>query len=168
MVGAGCMTDPNVLGGDKYGLKFLFASGDTRIVHLFRAAGMGAGSNADEFPDELLSLQEANSGLEGSVYAVPVGKVFYMLAFTCYSESANDLMLSIQRNSTINNQALGDNLYQTNVDFSNSAAGGTDARHFVVGGLQFNAGDYVTPYGLAGAGNSGRWGFQCWGVECDV
>ena len=158
------MTDPNVLGGDQYGLKFLFESGNTRIVQLFRAAGMGAGSNANEFPNELLSLQEANSGLEGSVYAVPALKKFLMLAFTCYSESPTDLKLSIQRNSTINNSALGDNLYQTFCDFST----GSDARHFVVGGLQFNAGDYVTPYFLGSAGSAGRWGFQCWGVECDA
>ena len=158
------MTDPNVLGGDQFGLKFIFASGDTRIVQLFRAAGMGASSDASELPNELLSLQEANSGLEGSAYAVPVGKVFYMLAFTCYSESSNDLKLSIQRNSTINNQLLGDNLYQSFMDFST----GQDARHFVVGGLQFNAGDYVTPYAINVAGTAGRWGFQCWGVECDV
>ncbi len=157
------MTDPNVLGGDQFGLKFIFASGDTRIVHLFRAAGMGAGSNADELPNELLSLQEANSGLEGSVYAVPVSKVFYMLAFTCYSEGSTDIKLSIQRNSTINNSTLGDNLYQAMY-----VGGANNELVTVVGGLQFNAGDYVTPYGLAGAGSSGRWGFSCWGVECDA
>jgi len=159
------MTDPNVLGGDAFGLKFIFASGDTRIVHLFRAAGMGAASNPDELPNELLSLQEANSGLEGQAYSVPVNKIFYMLAFTIYSESSTDIKLSIQRNSTINNSTLGDNLYQQML----AGGGKNDGRvPTVVGGLQFNAGDYVTPYGLDGAGSSGRWGFQCWGVECDV
>ena len=155
------MTDPDVLGGDQYGLKFIFGS-DTRIVHLLRFAGMGASSDAHEFPEEILSLNEADGGLEGSAYAVPVGKVFYMLAFSCYSEATTDLNLSIQRNSTINNSALGDNLYQY------AFTGGADVANIVVGGLQFNAGDYVTPYGLAGAGSSGRWGFSCWGVECDA
>lgn len=158
------MTDPNVLGGDKYGLKFLFASGDTRIVHLFRSAGMGAGSNASEFPNELLSLQEANSGLEGSVYVVPVAKKFFMMSFYCLGEGTTDMKLSIQRNSTINNQALGDNLWQGYWEMGADSPNRTET---CVHGLQFNAGDYVTPYNLLGAGHL-RWGFQCWGVECDA
>jgi len=158
------MTDPNVLGGDQFGLKFIFASGDTRIVQLGRAAGLGAGSDAHEFPNELLSLVEMNSGLEGSVYSVPVGKVFFMLAFICQTEGTTDIKLSIQRNSTVNNQALGDNLWQCY--WQQDTASETKIPT-VVGGLQFNAGDYITPYNLAGAGAT-RWGFQCWGVECDA
>ena len=159
------MTDPNVLGGDKYGLKFLFDSGNTRIVQLCRAAGLGT-SASDQFPNELLSLVEMNSGLEGSVYAVPVGKVFYMLAFQMVSEGVDDIKLSIQRNSTINNSALGDNLYQIYMDFSSKPDRALSP--IAVGGLQFNAGDYVTPYNLSGAGHGGRWSFQCWGVECNA
>jgi len=162
MVGARRMTDPNVLGGDKYGLKFLFDSGNTEIVHLARMAGMGAGSDAHEFPNELLSLQKADSGLEGSAWSVPAAHVFYMMACTVFSPVTSDLSFSIQRNSTINNQALGDNLWQSYID--NTAT--HNPQTFVVGGLQFNAGDYVTPYELTGSGQ--RWGFNCWGVLCDA
>jgi len=156
------MTDPNVLGGDKYGLKFLFESGNTRIVHLFRSYGMGSVTN--DFPNELLSLQEANSGLEGSAYSVPVGKKFYMLAFYCQVDGSTDIEISIQRNSTIDNQALGDNLWQGVWEMSTDAGMRGEQ---VVGGLQFNAGDYITPYNLNGAGHA-NWAFNCWGVECDA
>ena len=156
------MTDPNVLGGDAFGLKFLFDSGNTEIVHLARMYGMGA-ADPHELPDEqTLSLNEATSGLEGSAWTVPVGKVFYMMACNVFTASSNDLAFSIQRNSTINNSALGDNLWQSFLDFSTN----NDPHNFVVGGLKFDAGDYVTPYELTGSGI--RWGFNCWGVVCDA
>ena len=158
------MTDPNVLGGDKYGLKFIFASGDTKIVHLGRPAGLGASSDAAEFPNELLSLVEMNSGLEGQAYVVPSGKSFFMMSFYCMGEGTNDMKLSIQRNSTINNQALGDNLWQGYWEMATESPLRTET---CVHGLHFEAGDYVTPYNLSGAGHL-RWGFQCWGVECDA
>jgi len=156
------MTDPNVLGGDQFGLKFIFGS-DTKIVQLGRAAGLGGASDPHEFPSELLSLVEMNSGIEGSAYSVPVGKVFYMMAFITATEGSNDLSLSIQRNSTVDNDALGDNLWQCFIEGDTSTK---NRMPIVVGGLQFNAGDYVTPYNLQSA--TPRWSFQCWGVECDA
>lgn len=151
------MTDPNVLGGGQYGLKFLFNSGDTRLVQLGRPYNGG-------WTDALLSCVEMNSGLTGSSYSVPVGKVFYMLHFWIKQEGTNDINLSIQRNSTVNNSALGDNLWQMYIEGTLSQ----NQMSFDVGGLQFDAGDYITPYELTGAGSGQRWTFQCWGVECDA
>ena len=154
------MTEPNVLGGDQYGLKFLFESGDTRIVNLCRPYDSGASA----FPQTALSLYEMNSGLSGVQYAVPVGKVFYMLEFMCVTEETDDISLAIQRNSTVNNIALGDNLFQIYWEGSTSARFKYQA---IPGGLKFDAADYVTPYDLDEADNF-NWSFYCWGVECDA
>ena len=150
------MTDPNVLGGDQYGLKFLFDSGNTRLVHLCRPY------DADWPNTNPLSLSIMDSGLLGTQYVVPVGKVFFMLHFWIKQEGTSDINLSIQRNSTVDNSALGDNLWQMIIEGSSHLA----HMSYTVGGLQFNAGDYVTPYNLVGS--AGRWAFQCWGVECDA
>ena len=159
MVGAGCMTDPNVLGADSIPLKFLFDSGNTRMVHLYRAWE----TVGFKFPDTVESLVEA-SGLTGTKYVVPNNKKFFMLYFT-YSGSSGavDINLSIQRNATVDNTALGDNLYQIHIE-ANQDKGFTSE---YVGGLQFNAGDYVTPYNLSGSGAL-QWSFSCWGIECDA
>ena len=157
MVGAGRMTDPNVLGGDQFGLKFLFESGDTKLVQLCRPYNAG-------WTDALLSLSIMDSGLTGTQYVVPVGKVFYMLHFWIKQEGTSDINLSIQRNSTPDNSTLGDNLFQLYIEGTLTQ----NQMSFDVGGLQFDAGDYVTPYELTGAGSGQHWSFQCWGVECDA
>ncbi len=150
------MTDPNVLGGDKYGLKFLFDSGNTRIVNLCRPATAG------DFPETALSLYEMSSGLSGTQYQTPVGKCFYLLEFWYAPEGSDDISLAIQRNSTVDNIALGDNLFQIYLNFSS-----TVINQVIPGGLKFDAGDYVTPYDLKEADNF-KWSFYCWGVECDT
>ena len=153
------MTDPNVLGGDKYGLKFLFDSGNTRIVHLGRPYTAGNWPNTNP-----LSLNIMDSGLTGSgQYVVPVGKKFLMFEFWIKQEGTTDLSLSIQRNSTPDNDVLGDNLFQMIID--NAEPLPIALTSIIPGGLQFNAGDYVTPYML---GSTPRWVFWCWGVECDA
>tara|TARA_R100001086_G_scaffold236168_1_gene159500 strand:+ start:407 stop:856 length:450 start_codon:yes stop_codon:yes gene_type:complete len=149
------MTEPNVLGGDVFGLKFIFDSGNTRIVNLCRPYDAGNWSNANP-----LSLSIMNSGLSGVQYVVPVGKVFYLLHMLINQEGTTDLNLSIQRNSTVDNSVLGDNLWQMIIEGDTA----TPPSEFM-GGLQFNAGDYVTPYLLSG---TPRWACQCFGVECDV
>ena len=156
------MTDPNVLGGDHYGLKFLFDSGNTRLIHLCRP-NSSTGGGGDWPNDNPLSLSIMDSGTAGTQYVVPVSKVFYMLYFWVKQEGTTDIDLAIQRNSTVDNSALGDNLFEMKIEGSGHLA----QDGFSVGGLQFNAGDYVTPYAITFS-TIGRWAFQCWGIECDA
>ena len=157
------MTDPNVLGGDYYGLKFIFDSGNTEMKHLFRPYDSANGRYYDSI-ESLLEPSGAGAG-GGTKYVVPASRVFYMLQYSYASDSTSDISLAIQRNSTVDNTALGMDLYKT---FIEGSTGGTLKPYdCIVGGLQFNAGEYVTPYNQVGSGNL-RWAFQSFGVECDA
>ena len=65
------MTEPNVL-GNVSPAKFLFDSGNTEIINLFR----------DEWNDSAtLSLMHEDAGvLAGQTFIVPAAHVFYLLA----------------------------------------------------------------------------------------
>ena len=65
------MTEPNVL-GNVSPAKFLFDSGNTQIINLWKPNESTA-TESGHFPDD--------GTLNGEDYIVPVGKSFYLLAF---------------------------------------------------------------------------------------
>ena len=152
------MTDPNVLLGND-GMKFIFASGDTQMIHLMRPKD---GSN---FSNAILSLCTANAGV-GTTYQVPVGKSFYMLNFMAMNNSTGDIKCVIQKNTVADTDSTttGDDIWNFTVEGSSENKGYLSIN---CGGIKFDAGDYVTPYDLDGAG-ANKWSFSCYGVECDA
>ena len=151
------MTDPNVLFSDS-GMKFLFNSGDTQMIHLMRP------TSGENFQSGVLSLCTANAEA-GTTYQVPALKSYYMFNALISSVSTTDLKIIIQKNTVAdtNSTATGDNLY----NFAHTADKGDNPLNYNFGGLKFDAGDYITPFDFT-LPSTIQWGFSCYGVECDA
>ena len=144
MVGAGRMTEPNVLGNVSAG-KFLFDTGNTEIITLW---------NYDEFGGNKSMMVESPGTSNGTQYIVPVGRVFYLLKIHIqYMVAATSF--SIHRH-TVQDSSAGTCVFRYE---------GTNANEQTVydGMIKFNAGDYVNRVGNVSDGF-----FTVWGVECDV
>ena len=151
------MTDPNILYGDG-GMKFIFASGDTRMVHLMRPR------DGENFQSAVLSLCTANAEA-GTTYQVPSGKSYYMFNALISMVGTSDIKICIQKNTVAdtNSTVTGDDLY----NFAHTADKGENPINYDFGGLKFDALDYVTPYDFTLPANV-QWSFSCYGVECDA
>jgi len=151
------MTDPNVLFSDS-GMKFIFNSGDTQMIHLMRPI------SGENFPSAVLSLCTPNAEA-GTTYQVPSGKSYYMFNAICTSQDTTDLKVCIQKNTVADtiSTVTGDNMYA----FKHESALGQNPYAYNFGGLKFDALDYVTPFDMT-LPASAKWGFSCYGVECDA
>ena len=150
MAGDGRMTEPNVLGNISPA-KFLFDSGNTEIINLFR----------DEWNDgATISLMHEDAGVDnGQTYIVPASRVFYLLSFQI-SKSSSDVTLSIQSNTSPDTATGGTTKARI---FQSNTVGWQNGQLFPMC-VKFVAGEYVTPYN-AGGGNVF---YSAWGVECDA
>jgi len=149
------MTEPNVLGNISPA-KFLFDSGNTEIINLWRQDDGG------ETPPAAQSFYYEDSGTEnGQAYQVPVSKVFYLLFFRMwYTNGETDIAL--QGNTTIDTSTGG----TTRARFKFPTMGTSENIDWKDDNplcVKFVAGEYITPVG-------GSRDFYCtaWGVECDA
>ena len=144
------MTEPNVLGNISPA-KFLFDSGNTEIINLFR----------DEWNDSAtISLMHEDAGvLDGQTFVVPAAHVFYLLSIAITKQSS-DVQLNIQSNTSADTSVGGTTkarIFQSNtVGWQNGLPQALC--------IKFVAGEYVTPY-FEGGGNVFLNG---WGVLCDA
>jgi len=146
------MTDPNVLGNISPA-KFLFDSGNTEIINLWKVNRSSGGA------DDYTSLIDKS----GSPYQTPVGKVFWLLFFQSDWVNSGDVEVDLESNSTVDTNVGGTK--QTEFTFYASASTSPfvtqNTRHL---GIKFVAGEYITP--VLTSGND--WFCTAWGVECDA
>ena len=152
MAGARRMTEPNVLANISQA-KFLFDSGNTEIVNLWRE-DFGFSSNVESF-------NHASAGtLDGVRFVVPAAKVFYLLGFTLLKHSGV-AEINIQSNTTVDTATGGTTKWRS---YGQSVVGwenGVERDLFI----KFVATEYVTPVFTAGVTNMFYTG---WGVLCDA
>ena len=144
------MTEPNVLGNISPA-KFLFESGNTEIINLFR----------DEWNDSAtISLMKESAGtLAGVTYVVPANRVYYLLSIEI-TKLSSDVQLNIQSNTSADTAVGGTTKARI---FQESTVGWNNgAPHALC--VKFVAGEYVTPYDEGGNNIF----FSAWGVECDA
>ena len=143
------MTEPNVLGNISPA-KFLFDSGNTEIINLWR-------DNWDTSGD--LSLMKESAGtLAGVTYVVPAARVFYLLSFSLTKFNA-DVHLNIQSNTSPDTAVGGTTKARIFGEFTD---GWNAVPHPMC--VKFVAGEYITPYDE----QSVRIFCEAWGVECDA
>jgi len=145
------MTEPNVLGNISPA-KFLFDSGNTQIINLWKPTEDDSTQSA-HFPNA--------STLNGQNYQVPVGKQFYLLYIHAPIASAA-AHLYIQSNTNPDTATGSTTLFRLRGvvvgDFRQHAAENCYAK--------FAAGEYVTITDPSGGGATYWW--HGWGVECDA
>ena len=151
MVGARGMTEPNVL-GNVSPAKFLFDSGNTEIINLWR----------DDWNDSAtLSLMYEDAGvLAGQTFIVPAAHVFYLLSFSI-QKASSDVQLNIQSNTSPDTATGGTTKARI---FQESTAVNADFSIPHAMCVKFVAGEYITPYAETG----GNVFFSGWGVLCDA
>ena len=154
MVGAGSMTEPNVL-ANMAQAKFLFDSGNTEIVNLWRE-DFGFSSNIESFN------HESAGTLDGVRFVVPAAHVFYLLGFTMEKHSAV-AECSIQKNTTVDTAVGGTTLFRAYFQSVVGTKPETDQRRDCF--CKFVAGEYITPVFTGGVTNIFYTG---WGVLCDA
>jgi len=144
------MTEPNVL-GNVSPAKFLFDSGNTQIINLWKPNESTA-TESGHFPDD--------GTLNGEDYIVPVGKSFYLLAFYV-PVAPSDIKLHIQSNTSPDTATSGTTLMRFRIE-----AQDPDRLNQVQETccLKFDAGDYITVYDSGG----NQYWWNAWGVECDA
>ena len=144
------MTEPNVLGNISPA-KFLFGTGNTEIINLFR----------DEWNDgATLSLMKESAGtLAGITYVVPASRTFYLLSISI-TKLSTDVQLNIQSNTSPDTATGGTTKARI---FQESTIGWNQAVPHPMC-VKFVAGEYVTPYDESGTNIF----FSAWGVECDA
>ena len=148
MVGAGSMTEPNVLGNIS-AAKFLWENGNTEIINLWRSSNAGGD----------LAMNAPSAGTQNGVnYVVPAARVFYLLSFTMIEGSDEDI--EIQKD-TLPNTTNGTTLWK-----SYHLVGGTTLYNNPqsMGYCKFVAGEYVNINQVGG----GTMFCIGWGVECDA
>ena len=145
------MTEPNVLGNISPA-KFLFDSGNTQIINLWKPTEDTATESA-HFPNA--------STLNGQNYQVPVGKQFYLLYIHVPIASA-DAHLYIQSNTNPDTATGSTTLFRLRIESQDP-----DRLHDIENCYaKFAAGDYVTGHDDSGGGATYWW--HGWGVECDA
>ena len=150
MVGARRMTEPNVLGNVSIG-KFLFESGNTEIINLWK----------DDFVVNDHSLHEPSAGTtNGIIYVVPASRVLYLLSFGVDLIAGGNMDIDLMSNTTPDT-ATGGTTQQKFVYDNGSTVGSPNPTPILI---KFVAGEYVTP--IVTGGND----YFCsgWGVECDA
>ena len=156
------MTEPNVLGGDYWGAKWIFEDTDTKPISLFRENASG------DFPATDLSMHTPSSGsLTGIPYEVPAGKQFRLLDLEYMVDSVTiDMSFGIIASTAVDDPSAGTKVW--NWFFENSTIDWNYAKKFQFGGgLHFPAGTFVTLYNLDGLTNC-RYVCSAWGVEYDA
>ena len=152
MAGARCMTEPNVLGNVSIG-KFLFESGNTEIINLWK----------DAFATNDHSLHEPSAGTtNGVIYVVPASRVFYLLSFGVELINGGNIDIDLMSNTTPDTATGGTTQQKfTFESASPSVLSDVNPRQILI---KFVAGEYVTP--IVTGGND----YMCsgWGVECDA
>ena len=146
------MTEPNVL-GNVSPAKFLFESGNTEIINLFR----------DEWNDSAtLSLMHESAGTDNGVtFVVPAAHSFYLLSFTI-SKNSSPIQLSLQSN-TSPDTATGGTTKARIYSEDNSSSPNPIPIPLCI---KFVAGEYITPF-QSPSGTVGVF-FTGWGVLCDA
>ena len=145
------MTEPDVLGNNSIA-KFLFDSGNTSIVNLWKPAY----STNDE------SLHQPSAGTTNGVdFVVPSSHSFYLLAFGSQLIASGNMDIDLMSNTS-----------------PDTATGGTTQKKFVFESgtamaqwsfprqifIKFVAGEYITPIVIGG----NDWLCSGWGVLCDA
>ena len=146
------MTEPNVLGNISPA-KFLFDSGNTEIINLWKINRSSGGA------DDYTSFIDKS----GSAYKPAAGKAFYLLFFQADWVNSGDIEIDLESNSTADTNVGGTK--QTEFTFyADDTGAGTKSdniRHLCI---KFAAGEYITP--VLTSGND--WFGTAWGVECDA
>ncbi len=145
------MTEPDVLGNISPA-KFLFDTGNTEIINLFR----------DEWNDNAtISLMHEDAGvLDGQTYVVPSSRVFYLLSFSIEKMGSDDVELNIQSNTSPDTATGGTTKARI---FQESTVGWNQAVPHPMC-VKFVAGEYITPYDE----QSSNVFYSGWGIECDA
>ena len=141
------MTEPNVLGNISPA-KFLFDSGNTEIINLWKINRSSGGA------DDYTSFIDKS----GSAYKPAVGRTFYLLFFQSDWVNSGKIQIDLESNSTADTNVGGTK--QTEWTF-NSGEEIANTRNLCI---KFVAGDYMTP--VLTSGND--WFGTAWGVECDA
>jgi len=158
MVGVGRMTEPNTLGWDS--TKWITGSNAIPKT-LFRCIATDT-----TLPTDNLSLLESDAGtLIGQSYEVPVGRVFDLLYGEYNANTTTDIIIGIQANQV--QDAVNGTLLWSHYIEGSTSHGRVMNDWYYGGGLHFVAGDFVTPYDMAGAARL-EWSFWGWGVESDA
>ena len=145
------MTEPNVLGNISPA-KFLFDSGNTQIINLWRDVWASA--------DTLSLMHEDPGTLNGQTYEIPANKIFYLLQFAIQQHSS-DVHCNIQANTTADTATGGTTRFRI---FQESTIGWQQAVYHNMC-VKFVAGEFITPYTESYGGDMF---YSAWGVECDA
>ena len=152
------MTIPNTLGWDS--TKWLTGSNAIPKTLFRYVATNTTPSAANE------SLHESSAAsLTGVDYEVPVGRVFDLLYGEYNANTTTDIGLGIQSNQVAD--AVNGTLLWSHYIEGSATHGRVFNEWYYGGGLHFVAGDFVTPYDMAGAARL-EWSFWGWGVESDA
>lgn len=146
------MTEPNVLGNSSIG-KFLFDSGNTEIINLWK----------DAFATNDHSLHKPSAGTtNGVVYVVPAAHVFYLLSFSCFLVNSGNVDIDLMSNTTPDTATGGTTQQKFTFDKDTNILSSGHVTNEVF--IKFVAGEYVTP--IVTGGND----YLCsaWGIECDA
>ena len=146
------MTEPNVLGNISPA-KFLFDSGNTEIINLWK----GDNSSGGALDYTSLHVQQAGTA-NGVVYSPAAGRVFYLLHFMADYVSATS-EIELQSNTTADTNVGGTT--ETKINLYTASAGVSNSRVLCI---KFVAGEYITPVLISG----NDWFCTAWGVECDA
>jgi hypothetical protein len=153
MVGVRSMTEPNVL-GNVSPAKFLFESGNTEIINLWR----------DEWNDgATISLMYENAASDdGQTFVVPAAHVFYLLSFTI-SKNSSAIQLSLQSNTSPDTATGGTTKARFYSEANNTSSTNPEPYDTCI---KFVAGEYITPFQSPSGVNNVF--FTGWGVLCDA
>ena len=145
------MTEPNVLGNISPA-KFLFESGNTEIINLWRDDWNSTGT--------ISLMQESAGTLAGQTYVVPANRICWLLSFSLTKFSA-DVRLNIQSNTSPDTAVGGTTKARIYGDITADEMSKALPHAMCI---KFVAGEYITPYDE----ESVRIFCEAWGVECDA
>ena len=143
------MTEPNVL-GNASPCKFLFETGNTEIITLWKDSGSSP-----------ISLHhELAASVDGQDFVVPAAHVFYLMYMTFPNkESAGEL--KIQGNTSPDTVTGSTTKYQTYIPQNNPSASAPIWVMQETMCVKFVAGEYITIVSTSGDSNCNGWGVLC-------
>lgn len=147
------MTEPNVL-GNVSPCKFLFDSGNTEIINLWRKS---VSAGVESF------YHESATTVNGVAYVVPANRVYYLLNFHM-SFTSGQLDCALQGNTSVDTSVNGTT--KARFRYPDIPTDGTVCQPLANPCcIKFVAGEYITPFDTHGAGD-----FYCtaWGIECNA
>jgi len=145
------MTEPNVL-GNVSPAKFLFDSGNTQIINLWKP-DISSATQSAHYPDA--------ATVNGQNYQIPVSRKFYLMSMT-FPLIGTATHPYIQKNTTPDTATGGTTLVR--FQFNSAVDNERNLQQPFPCFAEFAAGEYVTIYD--NQGNTYWW--TAWGVECDA